>query len=112
MREEYEPGAVRARGGQREGHGLTEKCMRRLDQNAGAVAGIGFAAARAAMFQIDQDLEGVADNRMRALSLDVHDEADATGVVFRAWVIEALRGVCAPLIRVEHGRNIVKGQPP
>ena len=79
--EEHEPGAVGTCRRQRKGHGLTQKAVGHLDQDAGAVAGAGVGAAGAAVFEVDQQVERVADDRVRALALDVGDEADAAGVV-------------------------------
>ena len=42
------------------------------------------------MQQVDQDLERLADDRMRRPALDVGDEADAAGIMFVAWVVETL----------------------
>jgi hypothetical protein len=42
------------------------------------------------MFQVDQDLEGLLDDRVGAETSGVHHEADAAGVVLMPWVVEAL----------------------
>ena len=41
---------------------LAEEPVRHLDQNAGAVAGVHLAAARAAMQQVDQQLQRLLDD--------------------------------------------------
>ena len=46
--------------------------------------------AGAAVLQVDQHLETPLDDRVRPAALDVHDEADAAGVVLEARVIQAL----------------------
>ena len=51
--------------------------MRDLQQDAGAVAGVGLGAARAAMIQVRQYVERVVEQRARFAALDVDDEADA-----------------------------------
>jgi hypothetical protein len=44
------------------------------------------------MQQVDEDLQSLAHDRVRAAPLDVHDEADAAGVVLAARVVQALGG--------------------
>ena len=46
------------------------RSVRHLDQDAGAVAGVGLAAAGAAVLQVDQDLERLADDRVRPAALE------------------------------------------
>ncbi len=50
------------------------------------------------MLEIDQHLQRLAHDVVRARALHVHDEADAAGVVFRARVVQTLRagGQLAP----------------
>jgi hypothetical protein len=61
-----------------------------LDQDARAVAGVGLAAAGAAVLQIDEHLEAALNDGVRTLSLYIDDEADATRVVLESGVIQAL----------------------
>ena len=95
LRQEHQAGAVAAFGGQREpergGH-LPEEPVGDLNQDARAVAGVGLAAAGAAVQQIDQQLQSALDDRMRAPPLDVGDEADAAGVMLVPRVVEAVSG--------------------
>ena len=74
---------------------LAQKAIRHLDQNAGAVARVGFAAARAAVLEVDQHLEPARDDRMRLAAGDVDDESDAAGVVLEGRVVQPgpLQGV-------------------
>jgi hypothetical protein len=58
------------------------------EMNAGTVACVGFAAARAAVVQIPKNLEPLLDHRMGLGSLDVGDKTDATGVVFEVRPVE------------------------
>ena len=58
-----------------------------LHQDAGAVAGVGVGAGRAAMPQVVQHLQRFGDDGVGLFALDVGDHADAAGVVF------LLRGV-------------------
>ena len=69
---------------------LAEEPIGRLNQDAGAVARVGFAAARAAVLEVDEHLEPALDDGVRSHALDVDDEPDAAGVVFVAGVIQAL----------------------
>ena len=76
---------------------LAQEAVRHLDQDAGAVAGVRLAAARAAVQQVDQQLQPLLDDRVRAPALHVDDEADAAGVVLVPRIVEALRArrLCA-----------------
>ena len=69
-----------------------EEFVRNLDQDAGAVAGFGVAAAGAAVSQIDQDFDAFDDDVVRFVALDVGDEAYPTGIVLMTRVIETLSG--------------------
>ena len=80
----YEPA-----GGKVERHHLAEKPIRHLDQDAGAVAGVRIGSAGAAVFEVDEEVEGRADYRVRARALDVGDKADAARVMFFTGAIEA-----------------------
>ena len=62
---------------------LRRNAIRHLDQDAGAVAGVRLAAARAAMLQVDEQLQALLDDRVRTSALDVDDEPDAARVVLR-----------------------------
>ena len=61
---------------------LAEKLVRHLNEDAGAVAGVDLAAARAAMQEVDEQLQRLPDDAVRAHAFDVDDEPDATGVFF------------------------------
>ena len=90
---EHRAGAVAAGGGKVEagrGRRLAQEAIRHLDQDAGAVAGVRFAAARAAVLQVDQHLETARDDGVRAAAGDVYDEPDATGIVFERRVIQTV----------------------
>ena len=68
--------------------------MRDLDQDPGAVAGVGFAAAGAPVVEVDQGRQAVAHDLVRLPPFQVDEEADAAGVVLVAGVVEALgRGI-------------------
>src|SRR5688572_1956488 len=69
---------------------LPEEFVRNLNKNPGAVARVDLAAAGAAMEQIDEDLQRLADDGVRADTLDVHDKTHPAGVVFELRIIESL----------------------
>ena len=56
--------------------------MRHLQKDAGAVARVALAAAGAAVFQIQQDLNRVGHQVMGLAALEIDHEADTAGVVF------------------------------
>ena len=64
--------------------------MRHLDENARAVAGVRLATARAAMIEVHQNLQGVADQLVRLFALHVDDKAQAAGVVLELRVVKSL----------------------
>ena len=105
-RQEHESSTVGPCLGQRERKDLAEKLVRRLDQNAGAIARVGLAAARAAVLEVDEDLHRLAHNPVRLASLDVDDEADTAGIAFIPGVIETLRRR-REVVRAGHGRHIL-----
>ena len=69
---------------------LLEERVRHLHQHAGAVAGVGLAAAGAAMVEIAQDLDGLLQDLVGLAALHVDDEADAAGVVLELRIVETL----------------------
>ena len=90
-RQEHEPDAVFSFGRKRKGRHLAEEPIGNLQQDAGAVAGVGLAAARAAVPQVHQHLQRLPHDRVGTTPLDVHDEADAAGVVFVQRIVQAGR---------------------
>ena len=69
---------------------IVQQAVRHLDQAAGAVAHQRVGADRAAVVEVDQDFQALADQVVRLSALDIDDEADAAGVMLVAWVVEAL----------------------
>ena len=69
---------------------IAQQRVRHLDQAAGAVADQRVGPDRAAMVEIDQDLQPASDDVVRFPSLDVDDETDAAGIMLVAGVVEAL----------------------
>ena len=69
-----------------------EELVRDLDQEAGAVAGVRLAAAGAAMVQVFERGQPVVNDLVRALALEMDDEAHAAAVVLELGAVEPLRG--------------------
>jgi hypothetical protein len=85
--------AVLARRGQVEAQGgalAGKELMRDLNQHACAVARHRIAARGAAVGQIDQDLDALLNEVVRARAPEAGDESDAAGVAFQSRVVEAL----------------------
>ncbi len=68
-----------------------EELVRDLHQNAGAVAGPWVGADRAAVLEVEQDLERVVDDLVGFAALDVGDEADPAGILFQRRIVESAR---------------------
>jgi hypothetical protein len=95
VRQEDEPGAVfpgRRQGDAERRRDLSEEAIGNLDEDAGAVTGVGLAAARAAVQQVDQHLQPLLDDAVRAPSLDVDDEADTARVVLVTRIVQTMSG--------------------
>ena len=71
-------------------HFLAEKLVGKLHQHAGAVADQRIGTDRAAMRQVFEHGKAVLDDLMRLHALHVDDEADATGVMLVARIVETL----------------------
>ena len=69
-----------------------QELVRRLDENARAVAGIGLATAGAAVIQVQQYLQRLLNDGMGLPALDVDHEAYAAGLMFKLRVVQALFG--------------------
>src|SRR4029078_6214370 len=69
---------------------LGQEAVRHLHEDAGAVARVLLAAARAAVLEVEQDLHTLLDDRVRLASMRVHDEADAAAVVLVRRIVESL----------------------
>ena len=61
-----------------------------LDQDAGAVAHQRVGAHRAAMVEIDQKLQALADDAVGFLAFDIGDKAHAAGIMLMPGIVEAL----------------------
>jgi hypothetical protein len=85
--------AVTALFGQRDaecGRDLAQKLVRHLHKNARAVAGVRFAANGSAMVEIYEDRQRLLDDLVRLFPLHVNHKPDATRVVFKLRIVEAL----------------------
>src|SRR5690606_13535405 len=67
-----------------------EELVRDLNQDAGAVAGVRLAAARAAVLEIQQDLDALGDDVVRLAALEMDDEPDAAGVLLVLGIVKSL----------------------
>ena len=86
--------------------------MRHLHQDASAVARVGFAAAGAAVVEVDQDGEGVADDFVGFAAFDVDHKADPAGIVLELRVVKTLfwrpsAGRSAPVAFRTHRLTVV-----
>ena len=98
---------VRARGGEIDaGFGADgpEEGVGHLKQDARAVAGVGLAAARPAVAQVHQHSQRVAQNLVRAPSVNIGDKPDAARSAFSARVVEGI-------VEQTRVRHIHKGSP-
>ena len=64
--------------------------MRGLDEDARAVAGIGFTTASATMIEVEQNAERLADDVVGFLTFDIDEETDAASFMFELRIVEAL----------------------
>ena len=85
--QEDQPDAVLAARRQRGGRHLAQELVGRLDQDAGAVAGVHFTSTRAAVTEVDEDLQRLLDDGVRLPPFDVDDKADAAGIVLVLGVV-------------------------
>src|SRR6185503_3276857 len=67
---------------------IPEKPVRRLNQDAGAVPRVRFAAAGAPVQQVDENLESLLDDAVRTAALDVDDEPHTAGVTLVARIVQ------------------------
>ena len=90
--EEHAHAVVAARG-QRDselGALVVEELVGGLDEKAGAVAGVDLGAAGAAMVEVGERLDRLLHDHVGTVPLEVHEEANAAGVVLKAGVVKAL----------------------
>ena len=64
--------------------------MWHLHQDARAVTGVNLATTGAAVIEVQENLDGLLDDRMGLAALDVGHETDATGVMFKLRIVKSL----------------------
>ena len=77
-----------------------EKTVRNLQQDTGAITGIDLAAAGAAMLQVLEDGQGLADDGVRLAPMHVDHKTDAAGIVFVGRFVQALSCCLAGLFQI------------
>src|SRR5262249_45894147 len=70
---------------------LAEELVGHLQEDPGAIARVGLASTRAAVQEVDEDEQTLADDRVRLASFDVDHEADAARIVLVRGVVQPLR---------------------
>ena len=93
--EEHHPDTVLSGPGQLDTNsfaGALEEPVGNLHQDPGAIARLGFTAARASVVKVAKHLERLSDDLAGLLTLDVDDETNATRVVFVLWIVQPLFG--------------------
>src|SRR5690606_3265443 len=92
-RQEHQPGAVLAGGGQVDAQrrrGFAQERVGKLDQHAGPVTRLWVTAAGTAVGQVFKNRQPLFDDGVGALAVDVGDKPHAAGVVLEERVIETL----------------------
>ena len=84
------PVAYEPTGGKLERHDRAVERVGHLDQDAGAVAGVGLGAGGAPVIQAADRGERLREDRVALAALHVDDEADAAAVVLEARVVETV----------------------
>jgi hypothetical protein len=69
---------------------VAQQLVGQTRENAGAVARVGLAAARASVFHVPQDAIRVVDNLPRADTFDVGNKSDAAAIVFESRIVESM----------------------
>ena len=69
-----------------------QKTVRYLHQYPGPVAGVFLTPARSAMVEVLEDGQGLLDELVGCVALDVDNKADTAGVVLKRRVVQALLG--------------------
>ena len=92
---------------------LTQEGVGHLHQDAGAIAGVDLTATRAAVIEVFQNLDGVAQDGIRLTPLDVGHEAKTTSVALITRVVQTLlagpqRG-SGRRINLRHRRALLAG---
>jgi hypothetical protein len=64
--------------------------VRWLNQNASAIAGVGFASASAPMIEVKQDLQCLLDDRVGLAPFDINDKSYAACFVLELRIVQPL----------------------
>ncbi len=64
--------------------------VRDLNQDSSAIACFRIASARAAMSEVDEDLQSLDDDVMRLHALNIDHKTDATCIMLVSWIVETL----------------------
>ena len=105
-RKKGEPGAIQAGVGERDAGlfgGLDTERMRNLEQDSGAVTGVGLAAGGTAVVEVFEDLDALAEDFVGGAALQIGDETDATRIMLKPRIVEPLLGGTA-----ETGRRLTR----
>ena len=94
LRQKNQPRAEVPLGGQLHAHllagDLFEKTPRQAGEDAAAIAGVGLAAARAAMVHIFEHLNGIEHNLMARHALHISHKAHAAAILLIGGIVQAL----------------------
>ena len=90
LRQEADGDAVAARRRQLEADRRAQERVRKLDEDARAVTGLGVGAGRSAVLEMLERAQRLRDRLVAAHAVEPRDERDAAGVVLERRVIEAL----------------------
>ena len=69
---------------------VAEQGVGDLDEDTGAIPDQGICPHRAAMVQVNQELQALADNFVGLFAFDIGDKADAARIMFVARIVQAL----------------------
>src|SRR5204862_2045574 len=72
---------------------MAQQLIRHLDHAAGAVADQRIRADRAAVIEVDEDLQAALDDVVRFSAFDVNDKADAARIMLVARIVESPIGL-------------------
>ncbi len=83
--------AVRTSGRQLKSNHRAEEFVRNLNENSCPVTSVGLCAGCTAVLHVAQRVDSVGNDRVTLHTFDMRDEPNATGVMFKTWVIQTVR---------------------
>jgi hypothetical protein len=106
-REETEPDAVASGGGELERDRRAQERVGELQEDAGAVSGVGIRARGPAVLEVLERAQRAVDRLVRPMAVETGDERDAACVVLVRRVVEALLLQCPspPMWLVRRGEG-------